>query len=66
MDVLVRSSQDLGTLLARSCHGIHFDMVRSYQESNVPKKYFHCEIHFDQKKSESKARKINISADLHC
>ena len=38
------SWQDLGTTLAkilpRSCHGIHFAMVRSYQESNVPKKNF--------------------------
>ena len=37
MDILVRSWQDLGTILAkilsRSCHGIHFAMVRSYQES---------------------------------
>ena len=44
MDVLVRSWQDLGTILAkilsRSCPGIHFAMVRSYQESNVPKKIF--------------------------
>ena len=37
MDILERSWQDLGTILAkilsRSCHGINFAMVRSYQES---------------------------------
>ena len=42
--ILARSWQDLGTILAmillRSCHDIHFAMVRSYQESRVPKKNF--------------------------
>ena len=37
-------AQDLETILAkilsRVCHGIHFAMVRSYQESLVPKKKF--------------------------
>ena len=41
MDILVRSWQDLGTILAkilsRSCHGIHFAMVRSYQDRHVSK-----------------------------
>ena len=44
MDILVRSWQDLGTILAkiltRSCHGVHFAMVTSYQESHVLKKNF--------------------------
>ena len=44
MDILVRSWQDLGTvlvkILSRSCHGLHFAMMRSYQESHVPKKSF--------------------------
>ena len=44
MDILVRSWQGLGTILAkilsRSCHGLHFAMVISYQESHVPKKNF--------------------------
>ena len=44
MDILVRSWQDLGKILEqswlRSSHGIHFAMVRSYQESHVPKKNF--------------------------
>ena len=42
VDILVRSWQDLGTIVAKIltkyCHGIHFAMVRSYQESHVPKK----------------------------
>ena len=41
MGILVRSWQDLETNLAKilsgSCHGVHFAMVRSYQESHVPK-----------------------------
>ena len=41
---LVRSWQDLGRIVAkilvRSCHGIHFAMVRSYQEVHVLKKKF--------------------------
>ena len=41
-EILTRSWQDLRTILAkilpRSCHGYHFAMVRSYQESHVPKK----------------------------
>ena len=44
MDILVTSWQDLGIILARilirSSHGIHFAMVRFYQESHVPKKNF--------------------------
>ena len=44
MDILVRSWQDLGTILAkivsRSCHGVQFAIVRSYQESHVLKKNF--------------------------
>ena len=42
--LLVRSWQDLRTILAkimtRSCQRIHFAMVRSSQESHVPKKNF--------------------------
>ena len=41
MDILVRSWQDLGTILAKilskSCHGLNFDMVRSYQDRHVSK-----------------------------
>ena len=44
MQILVKSWQDLRTILAksltRSCHGIHFAMFRSYQESHVHKKNF--------------------------
>ena len=44
MDILVGSWQDLATILAKilskSCHGIHFAMVRSCQENHVPKKNF--------------------------
>ena len=53
MDILVRSWQDLGTILAkilsRFCDGIHFAMVRSYQESHVPKKFFCNKILFGKK-----------------
>ena len=42
MDILVRSGQELGTILAkilpRSCHGFHFAIVRSYQDRHVSKK----------------------------
>ena len=54
MDILVRSWQDLGTILAKilskSCHGIHFAMVRFYQDRHVSKK--------NLKKKPKMARKI--------
>ena len=41
MDILVRSWQDLGTILAkilsRSCHGLPFAMVTSYQDRHASK-----------------------------
>ena len=44
MDILVRSWQDLGKILAkilpRYCQELQDVMVRSYQESHVPKKNF--------------------------
>ena len=44
MHILVRSWQDLGTILAkilsRTCHGTPVAMVRSYQEIQVPKNTF--------------------------
>ena len=63
MDIVVRSWQDLGTILAkilsRPCHGIHFAMLRSYQEGHVLKKNLIVKSLFGQKK-------INIYADLPC
>ena len=54
-DIVVRSWQDLGSVLAkilpRPCHGIHFAMVRSYQESHVHKKNLIVKSQFGQKKS---------------
>ena len=53
MDILVRYWQDLGTILtkilSRSCHGIHFAIVRSYQESHVPKKKFIVKSYLSRK-----------------
>ena len=44
IDILVRSWQDLGTILAKifstSCHDIQLAMVRFYQESHVPRNFF--------------------------
>ena len=68
MDILVRSCQDLGKILAkilpRYCQNLQDVMVRFYQESHVPKKFF-CKILFGQKRSERKSTKIYIYADLH-
>ena len=36
--ILVRSWKILTKIFTRSCHGINFAMVRSYQESHVPKR----------------------------
>ena len=44
MDILVRSCQDLGKILAKIlsgyCQELQDVMVRSYQESHFPKKHF--------------------------
>ena len=61
MDILVRSWKDLGTILSkilsRSCHGIHFAMVRSYRESHVPKKTFIVMSYLARKKLEGSEQK---------
>ena len=70
MNILVRSWQDLGRILAdilsRSRQGIHFAMVRSYQESYVPKKFFFIKSYLVRKKSEMESAKIIIYRDWHC
>ena len=43
--VLQDLSQDLDKL-SRSCHGIRFAMVRSYQESHVTKENFFVKYYF--------------------
>ena len=57
-----KSWQDLGTILAkslsRSCHGIHFAMVRSYQESHVPKKNFIVKSYLARKNLEGSQQKL--------
>ena len=72
MDILVRSWQDLGTILAkilsRYCHGIHFAMIRSYQEIHVPKKNFIVESYLarkDLKGSQQKSTSIQIYIVRH-
>ena len=70
MDILVRSCQDLGKILAkilpRYWQELQDVMVRSYQESHVPKKTFIVKSYLERKKSERKSTKINIPADLYC
>ena len=70
MDILVRSRQGLGKILAkifpRYCQEFQDVMVRSYQESHVPKKTFIVKSFLARKNSERKSTKINISADLYC
>ena len=69
MDILKRSCQDLEKILAkilpRYWQELQDVMVRSYQESHVPKKTFLVKSYLERKKSERKS-KINISADLYC
>ena len=63
MDILVRSWQDLVKILEqswlRSCHGIHFAMARSYQESHVPQKNFIVKSYLTGKKCERRSTKCN-------
>ena len=70
MDILVRSWQDLGTILgkivARCCHGIHFAMVRPYQESHFPKKNFSVKSYFARKKMRNEVNKNQHLAALQC
>ena len=70
MDLLVRSSQDLGEILVKILQRLWQELqdvlVRSYQESHVPKKTFIVKSYLERKQSERKSTKINISADLYC
>ena len=70
MDILVRSCQVLGKILAkilpRYWQELKDVMVRSYQESHVPKKTFIVKSNLERKKAERKSTKINISADSYC
>ena len=50
MDILVRSWKDLVKILEQSCRGIHFAMVRFYQESHVPKKNLIVKSYLARKK----------------
>ena len=62
MDIFVRSWQDLGTILAkiltRSCHGILFAMVRSYQQSHIPKKKFIVKSYLVRKNLKGSQQKL--------
>ena len=61
MDILVRTWQDRSNILEqswlRSCHGIHFAMVRSYQESHVPKENFIVNSYLARKNLEGTQQK---------
>ena len=52
--------------MPRYCQELQDVMVRSYQESHVPKKKFNAKSYLARKKSERKSTKINIFADLFC
>ena len=72
MDILGRSWQNLGKILKqswlRSCHGIHFVMVRSYQENHVPKKKFTVKSYLTRqnlKRSQRKSTSMQIYIDRH-
>ena len=64
MDILVRSWQDLGTILAKilsiSFHDIHFPMERSYQESHVPKKNFTVKYYLARKNLKRSQQKSTL------
>ena len=66
MDILVRSWQDLGKILAKilprvaRCHGKILSREPCSQEN------FYCKILFGWKRFERKSTKIYIYADLHC
>ena len=53
MDILIRSWQDLGKILAkivtRYCQELQDAMVRSYQESHVSKKTFIVKSYLERK-----------------
>ena len=65
--ILASSCQDLGNILAnilrRYCQELQVVMVRSYQESHVPKKNFIAKSYLARKKSERKSTKIQIFAE---
>ena len=67
--IFARSCQDLEKIIAkilpRYYQESQYVMVRSYQESHIPKKSS-FKIPFGQNKSERKSTKIYIYADLHC
>ena len=61
-NILARSCPNLRTILAkilsRSCHGINFTMVRSYQESHVPKKNFIVKFYLARKNLKESQEKL--------
>ena len=71
MDILVRSCQDLGKILAkilpRYCQKLQDVMVRFYQESHVPKKFFvkSCLGRKDLKESQQKYSSMQIYIVRH-
>ena len=71
MDILVRSCQDLRTILAKIlpwysfCHGTHFAKVRSYQESHVPKKNFIVKARKNLKGSQQNSTSMQIYIVRH-
>ena len=64
MDILIRSCQDLGKILAkilaRYCQELQDVMVRSYQESHVPKKNFIVKSYLGRKDLKGSQQKIYL------
>ena len=72
MDILVRSWQDLGKILAkivtRYCQELQDAMVRSYQESHVSKKTFIVKSYLERKNlkgSQQKSTFLQINIVRH-
>ena len=56
----------LAKIVPRYCQELQDVMIRSYQETHVPKKKLNAKSYLVKKKSGRKSTKINIFADLYC
>ena len=70
MDILKKSCQDLGKILAkilpRYYQELQDAMVRSYQESHVPRKILLQNLIWPEKNLKGSQQKSKIFADLYC
>ena len=68
MQILLRSRQDLGTILAkilsRSCHAIYFAMVKSYQQNHVSEEYFIVKSYLARKNVKA-SQQISTSMQIY-